>query len=362
MADDVLTSDEVESLLRASERAIEKLAPAGSLPTDPPAAGRRIENIPIGHQSAPRLSRELMESLHTLHERLARNLTVALAPVVRGIVQIKLGSIITECYAEFSAELENPTCLNLLVAPPLEENLLLEISPSIAYPMIDRMLGGGREMAVVAKRPLTPIERRLMGRVTTLFGQELRRAWQTVIDVSPAVERVETNPQLLEIFAPDEPIVAIKFELAIGESRGNMTLCLSLSNLATIRRASAREGAMRGASNSTASTTGLDISPPAGPTVELVVHLARTKIGAAELAGLEVGDMIATGTPVNSPLPVSLDGAIRFHGRPGAFQGRKAVRLTEAIENSPPSEPPVESEEKAEGKAETGRDSSLRSG
>ena len=42
-----------------------------------------------------------------------------LAPVVRGMVQIKICSVTVERYADFSTGLENPTCLNLLVAPPL---------------------------------------------------------------------------------------------------------------------------------------------------------------------------------------------------------------------------------------------------
>ena len=48
-------------------------------------------------------------------------------------------------YSEFVFSLENPTCFNLLRAEPLEGNLILDINPSILYPIIDRLLGGGRE-------------------------------------------------------------------------------------------------------------------------------------------------------------------------------------------------------------------------
>ena len=47
-------------------------------------------------------------------------------------------------YGEFVFSLENPTCFNLLKADPLEGNLILDINPSILYPIIDRLLGGGR--------------------------------------------------------------------------------------------------------------------------------------------------------------------------------------------------------------------------
>ena len=65
------------------------------------------------------------------------------------------------------------------------------------------------------------------------------------------------------------------------------------------------------------------------------ITLAETPVDAEALADLRVGDIIATETAADSPVIVSIDGAARFLGKPGTYQGRKAVRLTEAIE--PPS-------------------------
>jgi flagellar motor switch protein FliM len=74
--------------------------------------------------------------------------------------------------------------------------------------------------------------------------------------------------------------------------------------------------------------------------VQLTVHLAKTKIGATELAGLGIGDILATDTSVASPLTLSLDGVPRFLGRPGAFQGRKAIQIEAAIDESAAQETP----------------------
>ena len=58
---------------------------------------------------------------------------------------MKLTSVDQLTYSEFVFSLENPTCFNLLKAEPLEGNLILDINPSILYPIIDRLLGGGSE-------------------------------------------------------------------------------------------------------------------------------------------------------------------------------------------------------------------------
>ena len=64
------------------------------------------------------------------------------------------------------------------------------------------------------------------------------------------------------------------------------------------------------------------------------VTLAETQITAAELADLRVGDIIATETAADSPAMVSIEGVAKFRAKPGAYQGSRAVRLTEPIEES----------------------------
>ena len=61
------------------------------------------------------------------------------------------------------------------------------------------------------------------------------------------------------------------------------------------------------------------------------VTLAETQISAGELADLRVGDIIATETAAEGPAIVSIEGTAKFRAKPGVFQGRKAVRLTERM-------------------------------
>ena len=71
------------------------------------------------------------------------------------------------------------------------------------------------------------------------------------------------------------------------------------------------------------------------------VTLAETQIAGDELADLRVGDIIATETAADSPAIVSIEGAARFRAKPGVYQGRKAVCITEPIEApAPPEQPP----------------------
>src|SRR5688500_14635691 len=215
MADEILSQAEVESLISAMEAA--PPPPSAALPAAPapvrPAARQREKVLGYDFKRPERVGKEQMRALQSLHEGLGRNFGAALSALLRTIVEVKLTSVDQLTYSEFVFSLENPTCFNLLKAAPLEGHLILDINPSILYPIIDRLLGGGKESPTVTRRPLTEIELRLVGRITTLFLQELKHAWKDVLPLQLEVERVESNPQLVQIVPPNEVVVLVSFEL-----------------------------------------------------------------------------------------------------------------------------------------------------
>jgi flagellar motor switch protein FliM len=179
MTKDVLSQAEVESLLSSIEGAAADAQAAASRKAT--LAKPREKIVVYDFKRPERVGKEQMRALQTLHEGFGRNFGAALSALLRSIVEVKLTSVDQLTYSEFVFSLENPTCFNLLRAAPLEGNLILDINPSILYPIIDRLLGGGKETGPVARRPLTEIELRLVSRITNLFLQEMRRAWENVV-------------------------------------------------------------------------------------------------------------------------------------------------------------------------------------
>src|SRR6187401_1951483 len=342
MNEGVLSQSEVESLLSSMEAQsprtaapppVTAAAVAASTPRTPSKPREKVS--PYDFKRPERVGKEQMRALQSLHEGFGRNFGAALSALLRSIVEVKLTSVDQLTYGEFVFSLENPTCFNLLRAEPLEGHLILDINPSILYPIIDRLLGGGKETVGIARRPLTEIELRLVGRITGLFLQELKHAWKDVIALNLSVERVESNPQLVQIVPPNEVVVLISFELTLGEVRGMLNLCIPFN---AIERNSSKLAA------NTWATYGKSISDPElrsqlsrqleGALVELVVTLAESRITTGDLLGLRVGDIITTDKDVSQPLDVAVAGAAKFHASPGAFKGHKAIQI-----QSPPLAP-----------------------
>ena len=345
MSGDVLSQAEVETLLSAMDgggTARAAAARPAAASGGPVAAGppRHREKVTAYDFKRPeRVGKEQMRALQTLHEGFGRNFAVALSALLRSMVEVKLTGADQLTYSEFVFSLENPTCFNLLRADPLEGNLILDINPSILYPIIDRLLGGGRESGPLARRPLTEIELRLVSRITDLFLAELRHAWENVLELDLEVVRVESNPQLVQIVPPNEVVVLISFELTLGDVRGMINLCIPFNSIERIGgKLSANSWVTYGKKTSTPESIQQVSQSLQGSLVQIVARLAETKITTGELIGLRVGDIITTEQDIHAPLVINIEGLDKFNARPGAFKGRTAIRIEEPIA-APPASP-----------------------
>jgi flagellar motor switch protein FliM len=328
MSGEVLSQEEVESLLSAMEG--RSAAPAAGPPGSLARPGAKVS--PYDFKRPERVGKEQMRALQTMHEGFGRNFGAALSALLRTIVEVKLTSVDQLTYSEFVFSLENPTCFNLINAPPLEGKLILDINLSLLYPIIDRLLGGSSEAAVPVRRPLTEIEMRLVSRITDLFLAEMKHAWENVLDLDLSVSRVESNPQLVQIVPPNEVVVLISFEVTLGDVRGMANLCITYNSIERISgQLTSNSWVAYGKKPPTSQSIQQISNQLSGSLVEVVVDLAETHIATSDLLELQVGDIIATEKDVHQPLIVSIEGRPKFHAEPGVLKGRKAVQVSESI-------------------------------
>ena len=147
------------------------------------------------------------------------------------------------------------------------------------------------------------------------------------------VERVESNPQLVQIVPPNEVVVLVSFELTLGDVRGMMNLCIpfnALERFSSRLSSNSWVGYSRGGANDTTVSTIKNQLDEAQ--VELVVTLAESTITTADMIGLRVGDIITTEQDVHRPLDVVVEGVTKFLASPGALKGHKAIQVEEAVE------------------------------
>jgi flagellar motor switch protein FliM len=351
MAGEVLSQDEVENLLKMMDPGPKPIAPAGGgggfgleqkigergepIKPSTPAWTPKEKVTPYDFKSPDRVGKEQMKTLQTMHEGFGRKFAAGLSAMLRAVVDVKLTTVDQLAYSEFIFGLDNPTCFNLLRAEPLEGNLILDINPSILFPMIDRLLGGGREPAMAARRPLTEIEQRLVLRVTKMFLQELKHAWENVIDLEFEVIQTESNPQLIQVVPPNEVVIVLCFEVAMTEVRGGITLCIpynSFERIANKLTSNAWTGysSKKQATPQTIKRISKDVR---NMKAEVKVKLAESKMKMHEFINLRVGDVICMQKKADSPLMVSVEGIPKYWATPGRYKGYTAIEIAENIED-----------------------------
>ena len=339
MGKDVLSQNEVDSLLGSPDVSDPPSNDLSSQPS-PTLSDLSIDSqcekvVTYNFKRPERVGKKQMRALRSMHEGFGRNLGASLSALLRSVIEVKLVSVDQLTYSEFVFSLENPSCFNLLDASPLEGKLILDISPSILYPIIDRMLGGGKDRSPPTRRPLTEIELRLVRRITDLFLRKLKHAWGNVIELDLAVDRVESNPQLVQVVPPNEVVVLICFELSLSDLRGMLNLCIPFNSIEHISSKLTANPwvnfGQRDLSDSSQEIIGRQMERAV---VEVIVELAEAKITTADLVSLRVGDIITTDQACHGQLPVLVEGVRKYYARPGAIKGRKAFQV-EAVTDIP---------------------------
>jgi flagellar motor switch protein FliM len=330
---DVLSQSEVESLLAALDPTFQ---PSPDRPSAPRPSTHAGEPVSIYDFKRPeRVSKEQMRALQALHESFSREFGAALSSLLRTIVEVKLISVDQLTYSEFVFSLENPTCFNLLHSEGLDGHVVLDLSPSIVFPVLDRLLGGGKDQRrMLPNRPLTEIEKRLCARVLGLAIDGLEHAWSKLCALRLSVTQVESNPQLVQIVPPNEVVVLISFELTVNEARGILNLCIPFNTIEPL--------AEKLSSDAWATYTKRGADPQqkqhlesglARAGVEIVAELARTTLTAGDLMNLAIGDCIVTEKDARQGLEIYIESRPLFTAYAGLYKNHKAVRIGKTLQS-----------------------------
>lgn len=320
----ILTQEEVDALLTTvgGPSIPEAVGPTKSETTK---KRKEIKVTLYNFRRPERVPKEQMRSIHFLHESFARNYSSSLSAYLRALVTVSLVSVEQLTYGEFLLSLPDQTAIYSLSMEPLDGVCALEIDPSLAFPVIDRLLGGEGE-PVSGVRHLTEIEQNIIEGVVRLATHDLREVWKPILAVSFAIEGREVRPQLLQVVSPSEVVVVMVFDVKVGEIRGIINFCIPYVVLEPVAAQFEREWESSRKKISMEERERLMshlLEIPLGVTLD-----ARdTTVTIRELLDLDVGDVIQLGTAVEAPLSLVVGGLPKLRGRPVVARGRKSAEI-----------------------------------
>ena len=320
---EVLSQNEVDALLSA----VSEVSADLSVESD---KGPAKEISVYDFKRPERVSKDHMRALETHHEVMARNLAATLSGHLRTIVDCKLTTVEQLTYSEFIMSLPNPTCFNVMTAEPLEGKSVLEINPSMVFPIIDKLLGGQAGPGSVPDREMTDIERKLFARITDRILTHLRETWNPIKKLDFAIVQTESNPQLLPIVAPNEVVVLISFEIRMGEASGMMNLCVPYPVIEPVMGAFSTVQSWYSQTRKSQEVREAEVyiqTSMKNAVLDVTAYLAETDLSVRQVLELTVGQVLVTEKAVNAPLSLTVAGKSKFVGRPGSYRGKRAFQI-----------------------------------
>jgi flagellar motor switch protein FliM len=311
----MLTQDEIDALLHAAGDGTEQ------------DGGASHQATSYNFRRPDRVSKEQLRSLQFLHDRYAANVSTSLSVFLRTITEVRIASVDQFAYSEFLTSLSDPTAIYALSLGRADGLAALEISPPIAFTMVDRMLGGNG-MTQAPSRALTEIEQNVLDSVVKLLLESLTESWRGVGDIDFRIHGRDTRPQMVQITAANEIVILLSFDVKVGEARGMLSLCIPATAIESLEDRVA-QGWQR-TRRQPSETEVAHLRANLGRVPLSITTQIETRLTARDLLDLQSGDVLSLGHAADRPVDVHVGRVQRFAGHLTATSSGAGVLIAES--------------------------------
>ncbi|MGM8214477.1 flagellar motor switch protein FliM [Bacillaceae bacterium W0354] len=324
MSDDVLSQSEIDALLSAIT--------SGEMDAAEFQQEEEEQKVKVyDFKRALRFSKDQIRGLTRIHENFARLLTSFFSGQLRTYVSITVASVDQLPYEEFIRSVPSRTILNVFSVSPLEGRLLFEVSPSIAYAILDRVLGGkGKGLNKIEN--LTEIETTIMSRIFDRSMEALDESWGSMVEIETVLEEFEVNPQFIRMVSPNETVIVITLNVQMGETTGMMNICIPHVVLEPIISKLSVHYWMQNQTSTVKPENYERLSKNLKKVeVDSKVILGESTITINEFLNLDINDCIVLNKNIDEPLILYTNDEPKFYVQPGKRKQKVAVQIIEEI-------------------------------
>jgi flagellar motor switch protein FliM len=226
-----------------------------------------------------------------------------------------------------------PTNINIMQIRPLRGNSLFIFDPKLVFTVIDNLFGGsGKFQTRIEGRDFTITEQRIIQRMLEVVYGEYEKAWAGVYPLKFEYARSEVHTQFANIATPSEIVVTTSFTIDLGESSGEMFICIPYATLEPIRDMlyTSLQGDSQEPDKRWLSMLKRQVQIAE---LELVAELATTTATVSQLLRMSPGDFIEL--DMIPTVPVKVSGVPLLEGRYGVMNGHYAIKVEQFLSQAP---------------------------
>lgn len=320
-----------ETLSQAEIDALLKAMSEGDVDTDTMQKGneKKVRNYDFSRPT--KFSKEHLRTLEIIFEHYGRLISTNLPVYLRKTVQVSVMNSESSTYSEFTNSLSSPIILGIINFAPLNGSILMEVDTNLGYAMLDRMLGGNG-VPLERNREFSEIEQIIIQKILVMFTQLMREPWKNVIDLSPVLNRLETNAQFAQMIAPGDMVAIVTLSLKIGDVEGFMNICLPFFTLEDVMdKLNTKYWYSTMQENRDENYEAYVESLIRKVDVPVKAVLGTSSISVGDFMNLQVGDCIRLNAEVDQDMSIYVGNIKKFTALPGTERDSYAVRITSVI-------------------------------
>ena len=320
-----------ETLSQAEIDALLKAMSEGEVDTDTMQQGNEKKIKDYDFSRPTKFSKEHLRTLEFIFEHYARLISTNLPVYLRKIVQVSVMNSESSTYNEFTNSLSSPIILGIINFAPLNGSAIMEVDTNLGYAMLDRMLGGNG-VPLEKSREFSEIEQIIIQKILVMFTQLLREPWKNLIELSPVLNRMETNAQFAQVIAPGDMVAIVTLSLKIGEIEGFMNICLPFFTLEDVMdKLNTKYWYSTMQENRDENYEAYVESMIRKVDVPIRAVLGKSTISVSDFMNLQVGDCIRLDSGVDQDMNIYVGNIKKFTALPGTERDSYAVRITSVI-------------------------------
>ena len=274
--------------------------------------------------TAQRINRMQLPLLEVVSKSFAERAGASLSALLSRDASMQFTSMESAKSGDLQAGLPTPGSLAVVRLKPLPGVGFVSVEPALLLTLLDGFFGGSGRALADAQAAIAPAAQRFLALLLRSISADLTAAWAPVTPVELELVKQETNPRLVQLGAPNESVLVLKFTVEFGARSGRIDWLLPESLLAPVREALAADGGQTAVRKQEAWAPALT-SALQEAEVDTRAVLAQAQISLRELVRLSPGDII----PIEAPQQATLfAGEVPlYRGRFGVSQGRNALKI-----------------------------------
>ncbi|SRR5258708_5286998 len=292
------------------------------------------ENVQVyDFRRTDRIARDQIRSINMLHESFARSISASLSAYLRAYVVVNLVSVEQISFTDFTNCLPSPTSLMTLSIKPYEGSAVIEINPSLVFPILEMLLGGAGKSSGNINREITEIEQTILDGLMRIILSDLRNAWRAVTAIEFSILSHETKPELLQVMAPNEAVVVSSIEVRIGDmATGLVNIGIPSILVKMLRQKFDQQWSVR-RTEATEEEQARVLRQVRHSKLDVQARLQGPTVAANTLLDIREGDVLAFDYPVDRPLDLMVNGKLKYQGEIVDAAGKRAIQIQNLTEH-----------------------------